>query len=335
MLSRVAESVYWMARYVERADNIARFVDVNLRFNLDETLTGRDQWEPLVQITGDEKEYEKRYGEFSRDQVVRFLIFDRDYSNSVISALKMARENARTIRETIPSEAWEQLNAFYHFVRDTQLSTDIEEELSNYLAQLKSHALLYCGILETTMSRNEGWHFANLGKMLERADKTSRLLDVKYFRLMPNVNDVNTTLDDLQWSALLRSVSGFEMYRKRFHAITVTKVLEFLTRDVEFPRSILFCLNDACRSMSAIAAMDECSPQQSETATLYQLRESLLGLTARNIIDNGLHEFVDNFQRRVNEVDAAIQTKYFAHDIASSPVAASPLTPMSPTQSQS
>lgn len=311
MLSRVAESIYWMARYVERAENIARFVDINIKLNLDQAEAGLDQWEPLIQTTGDDEYYKENYSEISRSNVIRFLAFDPDYSNSLISSLRYARENARTVRETIPSEVWEQLNEFYHFVRGAQVSSDSLEGLSDFFHQVKQHSHLYNGILDATLSHGDGWHFANLGRLLERADKTSRLLDVKYFTLLQKVTDVNTTIDDLQWSALLRSVSGFEMYRKQFHAITVKRVAEFLIGDLQFPRSIHYCLKEAGASLQAIVENGLKRPSNPAAEKLRILRQHLSDLDIQAVIDRGMHEFIDDFQRRLNEVGKAIFETYF------------------------
>jgi len=311
MLSRVAESIYWMARYVERAENIARFVDINIKLNLDHAYDGLDQWEPLVQTTGDDEYYDEHYGEPNRADVIKFLAFDPDYGNSLISSLRWARENARTVREAIPSEVWEQLNEFYHFVRDAKVSSDSLEGLSDFFAQVKQHSHLYNGILDATMSRGDGWHFANMGRMYERADKTSRLLDVKYFTLLKNVTDVNTTIDDLQWSALLRSVSGFEMYRKRFHTITIHRVAEFLVLDPVFPRSVRFCLDQAARSLQYI--IDNGEPRESNPAEekLNLLRERLANLNIKEVVDLGFHEFIDFFQNQLNDAGKAVFDTYF------------------------
>lgn len=311
MLSRVAESIYWMARYIERAENTARFVDVNIRFNLDHVLDGRDQWQPLVQITGDDDFFSRHYRHSDRSDVIRFLTFDEDYPSSVVASLQRARENARTVREALPSEVWEQINNFYHFVRDRRPSVDSLEGLSDFFTQVMHHSHLYSGILDTTMSRGDGWHFANLGRMLERADKTSRLLDVKYFTLMPLVSDINTTVDDLHWSALLRSVSGFEMYRKQFRAITVHRVTEFLIRDTAFPRAILFCLNAALESLRAILPPPPRPMSEAVHQELAVLQHEISMLHVPTMLNTGMHEFVDELQQRLNRIDTAIYKSFF------------------------
>jgi uncharacterized alpha-E superfamily protein len=313
MLSRVAESIYWMARYVERAENAARFVDVSLNVILDQPQEAVHQWEPLVRATGDAEYFRTTFGEPTPQNVVQFLTFDRNYPSSIISSLSAARENARTIREAISSEAWEQLNEFFHFVKtashDSNVSIDF---LTQFFLTIKHHSNLFNGIVDATMSRNRGWHFANLGRLLERADKTSRLLDVKYFTLLPRIQDVGTTLDDLQWSAVLRSVSGFEMYRKRFHTITVHRLVSFLILDDQFPRAVRFCVEWADRSLHAISGSRMGSFANSADQRLGRLKAELAYGDIEQIIQGGLHEFVDDLQRQLNEVDEAISETFFS-----------------------
>lgn len=311
MLSRVAESIYWMARYVERAENLARFIDVTLNLILDQDEGSVPQWEPLVFATGDDAWFAEHYGRATPENVLRFLTFDRTYPNSILSSLAAARENGRTVREAISSEAWEQLNVFYHFVRDASDAADRFDASSDFFVQVKQHSHLFNGILDATMLRGPGWHFANLGRLLERADKTSRILDVKYFTLLPKVQDVGTTLDDLQWSSVLRSVSGFEMYRKRFHAITVHRVVEFLILDDRFPRAVRYCLEDADRSLHEISGSPPGSFRNPAEQRLGRLRSELAYADVDAIIDGGLHEFVDGLQTQLNEMGDAIAESFF------------------------
>jgi uncharacterized alpha-E superfamily protein len=312
MLSRVAESIYWMARYVERAENLARFIDVSLNLILDQPEIAAQQWEPLIFATGDQDLFANSYGTASPEHVIRFLVFDRDYRNSIISSLVSARENARTVREAISSEAWEQLNEFYHFVRDATTQPRAPEELSDFFVELKDYSHLFNGILDATMSHNKGWHFANLGRLLERADKTSRILDVKYFTLLPNIQDVGTTIDDLQWSAVLRSVSGFEMYRKRYHGITIRRVVEFLTLDPYFPRAIRFCIDHADESLHQIVGSAPGSYRNLAEQLLGRLKAELAYTDIQMIIKQGTHEFIDGLQTRLNEIGDAVHDTFFA-----------------------
>lgn len=312
MLSRVAESIYWMARYVERAENLARFIDVTLNLILDQPHGTAQQWEPLINATGDEREFAKRYPAPTADHVIRFLSFDREYPSSIISSLSAARENARTVREAISSEAWEQLNEFYHFVREVAETGLRLDSPTEFFHKIKQHSHLFNGIVDATMSRDSGWHFANLGRLLERADKTSRILDVKYFTLLPKVQDVGTTIDDLQWSAVLRSVSGFEMFRKRYHTITVERVIEFLILDSKFPRAIRYCIANADLSLHEISGSPLGAYRNGAEQRLGRLRSELSYSDVHSIAQRGLHQFVDGLQRTLNEVGEGIHETFFA-----------------------
>lgn len=313
MLSRVADSIYWMSRYVERAENLARFIDVTYNVILDQPRGTGEQWEPLVRTTGDEEYFAEHYGEPNADSVLKFLTFDREYPNSIISSLSLARENARTVREAISSEAWEQLNEFYHFVKDASAtSPTIGSALSDFFRAVKQHSHLFNGIIDATLTRGKEWHFANLGRLLERADKTSRILDVKYFTLLPTLQDVGTTIDDLQWSAVLRSVSGFEAYRKRYHTITIHRVVEFLVLDRVFPRAISFCVNWADDSVHQIAGTHVGTYRNPVEQMLGRLRAELVYADVDTIINQGLHEFIDSLQVRLNEIGNAIHESFFA-----------------------
>jgi uncharacterized alpha-E superfamily protein len=321
MLSRVANSIYWMARYVERAENLARFIEVTLNVILDQPDTSGQQWRPLILATGDEDKFLERYSEPTAQNVIEFLTFDLNYENSIISCLTLARENARTIREAISSEAWEQINQFYHWLKQPQVQPMSLDQLTEFYLQARMHSHLFSGILDASMLHGEGWHFANLGRLLERADKTSRILDVKYFTLLPDIQDVGTTIDDLQWSAVLRSVSGFEVYRKRHRTVTVPRIVEFLILEREFPRAIRFCLEGAYQSLRAITGSAEGAFQNPAEQRLGHLRSTLAYTDVKQIISRGLHEFVDDLQVKINEIDEAIFETFFAL--------------RSPTQSQS
>ena len=251
MLSRVADAIYWMSRYVERAENLARFVDVTHNMTLDMPPGSSEQWHALVQASGDAELFQQKYDEPTRENVVKFLTFDREYPNSILSCITAARENARSVREVISSEMWEQLNQFYIAVNDAAKAP--LESPNEFFHFVKDSSHLFVGITVTSFSQGEGWHFARLGRVLERADKTSRIVDVKYFTVLPSTQDVGTPIDDLQWSAVLRSVSGFEMFRKRHHGITPKRVIGFLVLDRLFPRAIMHCVDVADRSLHAIS----------------------------------------------------------------------------------
>ena len=187
MLSRVASSIYWLNRYVERAENYARFIEVNLNLSLDLPRGTAEQWEPLVATTGDHESFASRHGKATKDAVIQFLSSDAANPNSILSCLVAARENARSVREVISTDMWEQVNRFHLMVREAVSRGLSSQNLHAFLAEVKANSHLFLGISDATMSHGEGWHFARLGRLLERADKTSRILDVKYFMLLPTV----------------------------------------------------------------------------------------------------------------------------------------------------
>ena len=310
MLSRVADSVFWMSRYIERAENIARFIDVNQHMALDDY--SATQWEPLVAITGDVELFQERYGTPTRDNVLQFLTFDTAYPNSIRSCVQRARENARTIREIISSEMWEELNQLYHFMERS--AKEAQLVLLNpyaFLSAVRRASFGIIGLTNVTMSHGEAWHFGNMGRLLERADKTSRILDVKYFILLPKPTDVGTTIDALQWGALLKSASGLHMYRRRHGRITPSAVAEFLLLDTQFPRSVRFCLTEAERSLVSVSRPQRDRQGNRAELLLGRLRSELEFSQIPDVIQKGMHQFIDDLQRRLNQIGSVISDTFF------------------------
>lgn len=313
MLSRVADSIYWMSRYVERAENVARFVEVNLQLMLDSSSGQDQQWAPLVATTGDHAGFEKRYGAATQENVIQFLAFDAENPNSILSSLRAARENARTVREIISSEMWLQLNKFYLAVNDAAASGKGKASPYEFFSEVKDACHLFNGITAATMTHGEAWHFGPmLGRMLERADKTSRILDVKYFILLRSADDVGTPFDDIQWAAVLRSASAFEMYRKKHGRIAPAKIVEFLLLDREFPRAIQFCLLQAQEGLHAISGTPRGTFRNTPERLLGQLCSDLSYASVDEIITHGLHEYLDELQTKMNQVGAGIHETFFA-----------------------
>jgi uncharacterized alpha-E superfamily protein len=306
LLSRVADAVYWLARYVERAENIARYICVNMNLQLDLPMTPQQQWAPLINTTGDAKLFEERYGEATQDNVINFLAYDDEYHSSIASCLRFARENARSVRETITPEMWQQINSMY-----LRLQTNDTQPEPEYLLDAFREVSLGCnllhGIAEATMSHNEAWNFLRLGQRLERADKTSRILDVKYFMLLPSLRDVGTPYDDLHWSAVLKSVSGFEMYRQRYGLIRPRDVVNFLVMDREFPRAIRYCIGSANVSLRRITGTPSDQYHYKSEELLGLLENELAFAKVDDILDRGLHEYLDTTQRKLNDIDNALR----------------------------
>lgn len=312
MLSRVADSIYWMSAYIERAENVARSVEVNVQLTLDlPSVSSDEQWEALVTTSGDLARFRERFEAPSRADVIEFLAFDTRSPNSILSCLTAARENARMIREVITAEMWEQLNSYYFLVRDAARQREVLEWPQDFLAAVRTESQRFAGVTDATMSHGEAWRFARLGLMLERADKTTRILDVKYFLLLPTVSDVGTPIDDIQWAAVLRSASAFEMYRKRHGRVSSDRIVEFLVLDREFPRAVHYCLIDADESLHAISGTPSGTFSNAGEQRLGQLRSELAFTDVSDIITAGLHEFLDGLQQRLIRVGEAIHGTFF------------------------
>ena len=306
LLSRVADSLYWMARYMERAENVARLLEVNLHLQLDLPLDG-NQWQPVIDTCGESALFRKRYGEATQETVVAFLAQDREYPNSITSCLFAARENARSVRDTISSEVWEHVNGIY--LRVLKAYAQPPEDLSpEIFRDLRLAGHMFQGITDATMSHNEAWHFVRLGRQMERADKTSRLLDVKYFMLLPSATGVGTPYDDLLWSAVLKSASAFEMYRQCCGRVSPRDVVNFLVLDPDFPRSIRHSIHRAADSLDVIREGTVCD----SVRMLSELRQELDEMDVDVMIRSGLHEYLDRLQIRLNAVGAGLQRDFFA-----------------------
>jgi uncharacterized alpha-E superfamily protein len=320
MLSRVAESMYWMARYVERAENVARIMDANYHMILDLPTGIGEQWEPLVVTTGDEDLFKEFYDEFNEANVVRFLTFDTRNPNSILSCLQMARENARSVREWISSEMWQQVNTFYLLVKEASRKKGQLELPHEFFVEVMLASHLFTGLSQNTMTHNEGWQFARLGRMLERADKTARINDVKYFILLPSVEYIGTPFDHILWGSILRSASAFEMYRKDYGQIAPDDIIEFLVLDSEFPRAIHHCLIIAELSLRNISGTMWGRFSNRAEKALGRLLADIDYTTIDDIKAIGLHEFIDNLQTSLNNVSEVVFDTFFSISAATSAV---------------
>jgi uncharacterized alpha-E superfamily protein len=312
MLSRVADSIYWMSAYIERAENVARCLEVNVQLTLDMPRASIDsQWEALVASLGDAAGFRRRYTAPSRPNVIEFLAFATDNPNSILSCLIAARENARMIREVITADMWEQLNTFYMLVCEGARQSGIADAPHEFLVQVRVASQQFTGVTDATMSQGEAWRFCRLGRNLERADKTTRILDVKYFLLLPLAEDVGTPIDDLQWAAVLRSASALEMYRKRHGRVAPDRVVDFLLLDAEFPRAVHHCLIGADDCLHAISGTRSGTFSNVAEQRLGQLRSELAFADVAGIIAGGLHEYLDRLQARLNRLASAIRETFF------------------------
>lgn len=312
MLSRVADAIYWASRYVERAENVARFINVNLDLMLDSASLERHSWAPLVATTGDKEWYDARYDDSSPQNVARFLSFDRSYPNSIISSVRAARENARTVRDVISREMWEQVNALYLMVMEASQKKESEpDELASFYDQVKLAGTNFAGATDATLSHGEAWHFSRLGRMLERADKTSRILDVRSFILMPVFSDSGTSVDEVGWTALLNSASALQMYRQLYHTISPQNVGSFLLLDANFPRSIRHCVRRAQESLHTITGTPRGGYQSEDERIVGLLRSNLDYAQIETIMAVGLHNYLDELQTNLNSAGTAIRQHFF------------------------
>jgi uncharacterized alpha-E superfamily protein len=312
MLSRVADSIYWMSRYIERAENVARFVDVNLNLMLDFPGGSAQQWQPLVDITGDTEDFAERFGQAADERsVIGFLTFDTKNPNSILSCVRAARENARSVREIISSSMWEHLNQAYLMLTAAARRGEVRDP-HELFSSVKTASHTFIGVTDTTMTHGEAWHFCRLGRQLERADKTSRILDVKYFLLLPTVDDIGTTVDDVQWAAVLRSASAFEMYHKRHGRIVPSRIVEFLLLDYDFPRAIHHSLKAARESVHAISGTPVAMFRSPVEQLLGLLCSELAYAQVDELIAGGLHEYLDSLQTQMNQIGVHIHDTFFS-----------------------
>jgi uncharacterized alpha-E superfamily protein len=319
MLSRVANSLYWMWRYIERAENIARIVDVNLQLLLDFRNLNEERlalyWLPIVQTTGDEQQFFQLHKKATGNAVTEFLVFQNENPNSIVSSICQARENARMVRDQITIEFWEELNRLYWFVITPQARKVWNESPSEFFQQIKNSSLLLNGLSNATLIHNEGWWFSKVGEFIERADKTSRILDVRYQpqpKGAPARNsDKAGETDALEWSAILRSCSAWDAYKSICGAEVNPKlVAEFLLFNVDFPRSVRFCvaeLNHALRRISGVAEGRFCNGAEKLAGRLVA---ELQFSTVDEIFEAGLHEYLDQLQNKLNNIGIAMFDAY-------------------------
>jgi len=318
MLSRVADSLYWINRYVERAENISRFVEVSEAMALDCPPGSAEPWLPLVDASGDRELFDRLYPTGGADQVVEFLVRAEDNPNSVVNCIAIARENARQIREVITTEMWEQLNDIYWTLLDNEGFW--KQPPQEQLRDIRRACQLFYGITDATLSRDLSWQFSRLGRVLERAEKTTRILDVKYFLLLPSPDEVGGVLDELQWISLLRSAGAYQMFRQsRQQAIEPKGVASFLLLDPIFPRSVRYCLgriNDTLKIVRGQAVPG--APDDLECLSgLTLARWSYTSID--ELIAGGLHESIDTLQSNLNRLHDLIEQRYFIAEPACVP----------------
>ena len=318
MLSRVANSLYWMSRYIERAENMARLLDVNLQLMLDFAEFNdqqlKEHWLPILCSAGDEETFFKLYDRADSESVTEFLTFREENPNSIISCLFTARENARQVRDQISLEMFEALNECYLFLKSKSSREVWQTGAHDFYEQIKKYSHLFQGLTASTFTRGEGYEFINLGKFLERADKTTRILDIKYHILLPSVADVGGAVDAAQWQSILRSASALEAYR-RFHVedILPKKVAEFLIFSTTFPRSIRSCLQHLEADLHRLSGKERREYRSPEERAFGKLVSDLNFMTIEEIQKGGLHQFLQGIQTILDHLDDHIYQEYMYH----------------------
>ena len=308
LLSRYAESVFWLARQIERADSLARILDVNASFSHDSS--GSHNWESIVTLYSARAEFLKRHDAFTADAVLHFYLLDRTNPCSIASAVALARENARALRPLISTEMWGQLNSFNAKMKRLRRPDIAEPKLAKLCGLIKQECQTHFGIVGETFYRDEAWLFYEIGQNIERADQTTRLLDVKYHLLLPPSAGIGSPLDVSQWGALLRSAAGFHAYR-RLHptGMSPVRVADFLLFDRHFPRSILRCLDAAVAALAEMRATYDLHGGGAAERQLTNLRDRVAGDAIESVISRGLHETLDWIQiellRTVDELGYA------------------------------
>jgi uncharacterized alpha-E superfamily protein len=334
LLARVVENVYWLSRYLERAENTARLVSVNTNLLLDLPGGIAPGWLPLVDISGNRAEFDAQFLEHNGSkgeerEVVHFLIADKDNPGSICSSLHSARENARTLREILPTEAWELLNQFFaDFTKE--LSTGLNKRTRfEFLKRIVVNLQTMAGMLDGTMNRNDAFTFLHLGRNLERADMTSRIVDVRSAQLLPAETPELRPFASVQWMSVLKSLSGYQMYRLKMRTgVKRTDVLQFLLRDDQFPRSCQFCLAQLEGWLTPLPRSDGVLDVL-ETAKRFIERAPLATLD-----QPGLHDLIDAIQLRIHDVHGGIASIYFpSRDGSGAP--RMPSLSQSPSQTQS
>ncbi|MGL1833379.1 alpha-E domain-containing protein [Rhodocyclaceae bacterium SMB388] len=301
MLSRTADHLYWMARYMERAENIARMLDVNHRMSLmpQSEVQAEQAWGATLRIMGLENAFARCFDEVSADAVLEFMIFNPDNPTSIRSCLRAARENAHAVRGTLTSELWETTNSTWLKMRDFNGDKLNDEGVSNFFEWVKFRSHLSRGVTLGTMLQDEALRFIRIGTFLERADNTLRILDVKYQLLLPAGEVEGGSADFYQWSALMRSVSAFEIYRRIYRdLITPSRVAEMMLLRVDMPRSLARCMKEVYSNLRAVS--NEHSAETERRAGLLEANTRFGRID--DIVREGLHNYVVQALGRIQDL---------------------------------
>ncbi len=315
MLSRTADNLYWIARYMERAETAARLLEVGARISLLPSVHGyRSEWDSLLRSAGSADAFARKYGDPVQRNIESFLFFDRDNPSSVAACITAARENGRIVRTALTSQVWDALNTAFQELRDLERRPRSELELSRLTDWTMRHAAMVRGSIDATLLRNDGYNFLNLGYYLERGDATARLMDVKYYVLLPRVEFVGSGLDNYQWTTLLRALSSHRAFHWAYGGeVTAGKIAHFLILNPQCPRALITCVAGINNHLGRVAKLY--GRQTEAQARAAALMAELDAVTVDKIFDEGLHEFLTRFIKESAGLAAIVRESYLTGDV--------------------
>ena len=311
MLSRIADSMYWMARYLERAGETARLMEINLLYlvEAEEDMGEEERWRPILQITSAEKLYAEHFSDPmpTTSRVLQFVCSGRNNGNSIRNCLRLFRENARVARDRISKEMWEAVNEIWMKFNERLKGPLTAERGSSLFVDLRNQVARFNGLVASTMMRGEAYSFYQLGGCLERTDMTSRIMDVKYHIILPDLSMVGSALDYYQWAALLKSLSGFEAFRRSYHSgFMPADVAEFVVLNSAFPRSIAFSVDRMGAALVTIGLEGK-----EATRAAFADVTGMVDTTAADIFKEGLHEYLERLLERLGAFHGALAEDFF------------------------
>jgi len=311
MLSRNAENLFWTARYMERADNTARLLEVGYRMSMMPTADGgfANEWAPILTASGTAPAFDEKYGEAIQRNAVSHMVFDAANPSSIKSCLEAARHNARSVRVALTTEVWEAINQAYHGFQDLERRPRSDLSLPEICDWTKRQATMLRGAFANTQLENEGFRFFNIGYAVERADNTARLLDVKYYVLLPTIDMVGGGLDNYQWTALLRAMSAHRAYHWAYGGdYAPAKIAHFLILNRGCPRALIHCVHEAYVHLNELARI--CGRRSEATTAATDLLAMLAEADVADIFEQGLHEFLTEFVIHNGRLGSAIADSY-------------------------
>jgi uncharacterized alpha-E superfamily protein len=310
LLSRDAEGLFWMARYLERVENLARLIDVTQSF--ESPGYEAEAWLGLIRINADEKNFAARGFSVDADHVKRFYLLDRGNPTSVPANLEDARTNARTLRPLMSTEMWRQINVFHRFVSHITAADLQGDALSRLCNTLKDGVQAHTGTTEGTLYRDQGWYFYEMGRLIERADQTTRMLDIKYTTILPRDGEAKRVAELTQWNAVLRAAAGYHAFKRLARAsFSAEDVVHFLLRDPSSPRSVLLCIRRTEAHLDDLRRIYGLSRANEAIEAAEYLREILTEKPISHILDTGLHQYLDVVQIHIQHLAGAIGRAFF------------------------